>query len=139
MREASSGGRPPLGPAIVDGLSGEEESKRRLRVILEVNAGKKTVDEACAELSLEKARFYEIQRTALAAAEESLRARAPGRPPKPGESEEARRIRALEKELTTKKLELHAAEIRSELAATMPHLLVDGEKGREKKRRRRPY
>ena len=42
--------RPPLGPSIVDRLEGPQEPKKRLKLVLEVNAQRKTVEEACAEL-----------------------------------------------------------------------------------------
>jgi hypothetical protein len=48
-------GRPPEGPKLVDRLEGPDESKKRLRAILETIAGKRTIDDVCEELGISAA------------------------------------------------------------------------------------
>ena len=138
----STGGRPPLGPGIVENLAGNAESKRRLRVILEVIAKEKTVEAACRELGIERARFYQLERAALEGALESLEPRRPGPPPAPAPSEADLEVERLKKKLQEEELETQIARAREEVAITMPHLLHEGE-GREKKRppwkRKKPW
>jgi hypothetical protein len=117
-----AGGRPPLGPSIVDLLDGPEEAKRRLKTILEVTSGEKTVEVACEELGIERARYYVLQHEALLASVEALTPRAPGRPAS-SPSPEQERIRELEAKVSDLELDLHAAEIKEELAAVFPHLV----------------
>ena len=125
--------RSPLGPSIVDQLEAPEEPKRRLKLVLEVLAQRKTVEEACAELGIERARFYVIQRGALLGALGGIAPRQPGRPAKPAPTPETERIRALEARIQDLELELSAAEVREELALAFPWY-AERRAEREKKR-----
>ena len=141
------GGRPPLGAGLVENLEGNEESKRRLRVILEVIAKEKTVEVACAELGISRPRFYQLERAALEGALSGLEPRRPGPLPQPGPSEADEEIARLKKKLAEKELQVLIAEAREEVAATMPHLLRDpepreaseAEEPARKKKRKKPW
>jgi hypothetical protein len=131
-----SAGRPPSGPNLVEGMEGDPGAKERLRTILEVNAGRLSVDAACERLKVSAARFHVLREEAFAAALEALSPGAPGRPRKEVPPEAAR-IADLERELRELKIDLRAAETRTEIALTMPHLLHRPEEKEEKKRRKR--
>ncbi len=133
-------GRPPLGPSIVDCLDGSSEAKRRLKTILEVLSKGKTVEAACEELGVERARYYVLQHEALLHALEGLEPRRAGRPPNPEPSPEGTKIEELEREVDDLKFDLTAAQIREELAKTIPKAPrpAKGAEPREKKRRRKP-
>jgi hypothetical protein len=119
--------RPPSGPDLVDGAEGSPEAKARLKVILQTIAGTKTISEACAELSMCEAAFHKLRTRHLKEAVQGLEPRRPGRKPSETSAEEAR-IQELEGEVARLKLGLRAAQIREQLALTMPHVL----KGRKK-------
>ncbi len=129
-----AGGRPPLGPEIVDHFEGSEEGKRRLRAVLEVISGRKTVEEACAALGIERARFYVLERQALSAGIEALTPRPAGRRPRPGPTPEATRLRALEDENIELQLDLAGARVREELASAFPRLARRAAERHQKKR-----
>jgi hypothetical protein len=107
-----------------------------LRVILETLGGTKSVKEACAELGMGEARFHELRTVVLAGAVENLELGAAGRPRREEPAVE-RRVRELEAEIRALKFQLHAANVREELAIAMPHLLRPRKKGDQKKRRSR--
>jgi len=131
--------RPPDGLKHVDRLNGPEGSKRRLRAILETLIGERTVSEACEALGVSEARFHELRRRALEGALSGLKPGRPGRPSKPPTATPTR-VEQLEHDMEDLRMELWAAEIREEIALTMPHLLRREKKigGKPKKRRRRP-
>src|SRR5437868_5217711 len=116
-----AGGRPPLGAALVENLEGPLESKRRLKAIIEVLSREKSVETACAELGIERARFYQLERAALAGALEGLEPKPPGRPPEPLPSEAELEVERLKKKLADAKLEVLTATVREEVAIAMPH------------------
>jgi len=127
--------RPTKGVEHVDSLQGSEESRRRLKLVLETMAGERTVESASAELALSPARFAQIRAEALAGALSALEPRAPGRPASPGPDPEVVR---LEDENRRLRRELEASRIREEIAIVMPHVLQPpaGQKGGPGARRR---
>lgn len=116
-------GRPPLGCGIVDLLDGTDEQKLRLRTIMEVIAGKRSVEEACELLGIERARYYMIQHAVLVAGLEALLPRKPGRPQAAPPPEDTR-VRELEEKVSDLELEVELARVREEIALTMPHVTV---------------
>jgi hypothetical protein len=54
-------GRPPMGPKIVQHLDGPDDTKRRLKVLLETLADQCSVADACAKLGISEARFHELR------------------------------------------------------------------------------
>ncbi len=120
-----SPGRPPLGPDLVDHLDAPEEAKARARVILASIAGELSTPEACRELGVEASRFHELKQEALAGMVAALAARPRGRPAAPADPRDGR-IAELARENLELRADLHAEKIRTELALTLPHVLVRG-------------
>jgi hypothetical protein len=113
----------------VESLEGSEASRLRLRLVLETIAGERTVESACAELSISGARFAELRKEALAGALAALEPKPLGRPAAPAPDPEVERLKA---EILELRGDLEAARIREELAIVMPHVLKPpkaGEKG----------
>ena len=116
-------GRPPLGPGLVDALQAGEESKRRLKLILETLSGTVTIPEACEQLGLSEPAFHKLRAQWLSGAVELLAPRPPGRPAQP-ERPEQKLIEQMERQIFELKKEAHAARLRAEIAIAMPHLLI---------------
>lgn len=115
-------GRPTEGAAHVDKLDGDGQDKRRLKLILEVLAGNRSVGSACRELRLSKARFHELRRQALEGALAALAPAMPGRRRRNDEPSSAR-VEQLEGQVRELRLELQSALVRTEVALAMPQLL----------------
>jgi len=124
-------GRPPLGPDLADSLEGSESAKGRLKVVLQTIAGQKTVLQACRELGIKEAAFHNLRAKVLQRALEGVEPGPMGRPPKE-ESPEDARVAALEREAVDLRRQLKAAQIREEIALTMPHLLKPPPEGAKK-------
>jgi hypothetical protein len=103
-------------------MDGSEEAKRRLKVILEVLGGKRTVKSACEELGIGEARYHELEWTALQGAVDSLEPKPAGRPVT-ATSPSDPKLAAVEEEVKELRIGLRAAQIREEIAVVMPHLL----------------
>lgn len=123
-------GRPPKGLSHIDSLSGDPESKKRLKVIITTLHGEMSIPEACTQLSLSESRFHEIRQRVLAGMLEGLEPRPPGRPPNPVESEE---VGALKRRIDFLREELQIARLRTEIAMWKPSLLRDPVRSPEKK------
>ncbi len=128
-------GRPSDGLAHVDRLEGDEESKRRLRILLATLTGEMTVVDACERLSVTESRLHELRRQALEGALARLAPGVPGRP-KSAEEPSAQRLGELERELRELKIELQASYVRTEIALAMPHLLTPKARAEIKKKLR---
>ena len=115
-------GRPPEGPQHVNRLEGDDEAKRRLRVVLETLSGTKSIEEACDELHVSSSRFHEMRREALQSALDGLAPGASGRPRRPGPDVDPERLSKLEHENQELQAELSASMVRTEIALVMPHL-----------------
>lgn len=130
--------RPPSGPSQAQNLDAEAEAKKRLEVILETVAGHKTVTAACAELGLSESRFHVIREQALEAAAKRLERRSAGRPPRAKPSAEAQRIAELEAQVNELEIARRAAEVRAELAISMPEVLRPPAEVKKKLGRHKP-
>jgi transposase len=117
-------GRPPKGSALVEKFMGSDEGKERLKTIVATLTGELSVEEACEHLGVGETRFHQMRDEVLESGLAALEPKAVGRP-REEESEEARRVRELEAKVDRLKLELHAADVRTMIALTMPHLLKD--------------
>ncbi|NJO56016.1 MAG: hypothetical protein HC834_06225 [Rhodospirillales bacterium] len=117
-----SRGRPPKGIQHVDSTEASDETKQRLKILLQTLSGELSVEQACAQLQISEARFHELRTGWLQSAVDALEPKPKGRPPAPPPQEpgELDQLRARVKRL---ELELRAAQIREQIAAMMPHLL----------------
>jgi hypothetical protein len=114
-------GRKPLGAQLVDRLEGSEHAKARLKVILETFSGQRTIPDACDELGIQESMFHRVRSEVLQTALGRLEPRPLGRPPHtPSPQDEG--WAKLEEENQDLRAELRAAEIRRELAETLPRL-----------------
>jgi len=117
-------GRPPKGRALIEKLAGSAQAREKLELIVGTMTGELTVEEACAKLGVSAARFHQVRDEGLGGAMENLEPKPVGRP-RVEETEEARRIRELQARVDRLELELHAADVRTMIALTMPNLLKD--------------
>ena len=116
-------GRPPLGISLVEKLEGSEESKQRLRVILSTLAGELTIAEACSQLGIGESRFHEMRTQALEAALQGIAPRKPGRRSREISPEE-KRAQEAEQKASDLEYELYTRQVRDELMASLPHVLI---------------
>ena len=117
----------------VDRLEGPAEQKLRLRIVLEVLSGERTVEEACATLGIKPARLHELRSLALRGALAGIAPSKAGRPKRPAEPGGVRRLREENEEL---KEQLRVAELREELAMILPHVLTRRQGGKKRKGRK---
>ncbi|HEV3257184.1 MAG TPA: helix-turn-helix domain-containing protein [Gemmataceae bacterium] len=115
-------GRKPSGPEYVERLQGSAKAKERAKVILETLAGQLSVQEACSWLGIGEAFFNRLRMRFLNGGVPALEDRPAGRRPRKVSAEEEQ-IRKLETDLQQTRLDLQAAQLREEIALTMPHLL----------------
>lgn len=116
-------GRPPQQSALVDALSGPEEDKRRLRVILATITGELTIAQACIQLDICESRLYFLRKQALEAALNGIAPGKPGPRPKAISPEEQRALEA-EQKAQDLEFELYTRQVREDLMATLPHVLI---------------
>lgn len=121
-------GRRADGPERVERLEGSSEAKRRARAVLEVIAGRRSVDGACTELGIQTTRFEEIREAFLLAGLAAIEPKAPGRPPKVL-SEEEQEIARLQEEVQELRAAVVTSHMREELAIALPLLGKRRKKG----------
>jgi hypothetical protein len=141
MEERTMRGRWPLGLAYLEQLAGSEQTKERLRVILETLVGDKRLQEACSQLELGETRFAQLREAALQGTLAAIEPRPAGRPSRA--TSEGDQVRALQARVEQLELELEIAQVREEIALVFPHLVqpeapgpVGSEPDRGKKARR---
>jgi transposase-like protein len=117
-------GRPPKGSALVEKFAGSESAKEKLKVIVATLTGELSVEEACGHLGVSEQRLHQMRDEVLSAGLWSLEPKPVGRP-REEETEEERKVRELQARVDRLELELHAADARTMIALTMPHLLKD--------------
>lgn len=133
-------GRKPLGPRLARNLDGTEQAKERLEIILETIAGERSVEEACNELEISDARFFQMRTQVLEAALARLEPRPAGRPSQ-NDSPEQQKIAELEQQVQDKEHERKITQVKLELAQAMPNLVQDEgvkKKTPQKKQRTKP-
>jgi transposase len=128
-------GRKPAGPDYVEHLGGSAKAKERAKAVLETLAGQITVQEACRRLGIGAAFFGRLRKRFLPGGVPALEDRPAGRRPRQASAAE-QRIEQLETDLQQTRLDLQAAQLREEIALTMPHLLHPP--AAEEKKARRP-
>jgi hypothetical protein len=115
-------------------MEGDEEAKKRLKVILETLSGSKTIDEAAAELGIKAAMFHRLRYEWL---EESMKLLLPkplGRPRRRVAVESAELERA-RKEIESIRDELKKAHVREELSVALPPVMTRGRETEKKTKR----
>jgi transposase len=115
-------GRRPSGPEYVERLEGSPKAKKRAQAILETMAGELSVQEACRRLGIGEAFFNRLRVRFLKGGVPALEDRPAGRRRRQVSPDEER-IHQLEAELQKMQLQLQAAQLREEIALTMPQLL----------------
>lgn len=126
-------GRKPTGTKLLDKFTASAQAQARMRAILETVSGQKTIPDASAELGIGEAMFHRIRAAAMQAALVSLEPKPMGRP-RTATTATSSDAAALEQENQDLKIALRTAEVRAEIAGSMPHLLT--RKGRSGKKRR---
>lgn len=121
----------------MDRLSGADDGKRRLKIVLDTLSGEKTIEQACEELHVSPSRFHEMRREALQAALEGLTPGAAGRPKHEDPAVDPKHVKDLETENEHLKEELLASYARTEIALAMPHLLTQKARAEIKKKARK--
>ncbi|CAG0952374.1 hypothetical protein PLCT2_00270 [Planctomycetaceae bacterium] len=116
-------GRPPQQSALVDALSGPEEDKRRLRVILATITGELSIPQACIQLDGSESRLFDLRKQALEAALQGIKPGKPGRPSKEQSAEE-QQIQELKQKAKDLEYQLYTRQVRDELLASLPHVLI---------------
>jgi hypothetical protein len=122
-------GRHAIGPEIAEKMEGSLLAQTRLRAVLETIAGKKSVMVACEELGICEQLFERIRAQCMQAATASLELKPAGRPRKAA-SPTDNEIAELKEHVAELEAQLQAAEVRAELATTLPRLA--GEAGKKR-------
>jgi hypothetical protein len=130
-------GRRPQGPEIIDRFDGSAEAKRRLKVVLEVTAGRLRLHEACAQLGVCEQRFHQIRDQALIAALAGVEPGTPGRPPRTLTPEQ-QQVQALEEQLAAQAIEMRATQAREEIALILPQVVQESAEKKTTQRRPQP-
>ena len=126
-------GRKPTGTKLLDKFTASPQAHDRMRVVLQTLMGETTIPEACTKLGIGEAMFHRIRDQVLRAGLDALEPKPMGRP-RTATSASSSVVAALEQENQDLKIELHAAEVRAEIAQSMPHVL--SRKGRSEKKRK---
>lgn len=129
-------GRRPDGAKRAERCEGSTQAKDRLRWILETLAGRCTVAEACLALAIGERRFHGLVHRFLQGGLNALEPRPAGRPALTA-AVPIQPVAQLQESNRDLRIDLRAAQIREEIALTMPHLLRRSEKARAARRARR--
>jgi hypothetical protein len=117
-------GRKPQGARQVDALRGSAHAKARLKLFLQTLADEVSVGEACRRLGICESRFFE-QRTAwLHESIALLEPRPPGRPRKQEPALSDAEVQALQQRLQELEARAAVAEVQTELARSLPHVVA---------------
>jgi transposase-like protein len=128
-RESIMRGRHAIGPEIAERVEGSELAKTRLRAVLETIARRKRVRDVCKELGICEQLFERIRAECMQGAAAKLELKSAGRPPKATSAAE-HEIVELKERIAELEAQLQAAEVRAELATTLPRLA--GEAGKKR-------
>jgi transposase-like protein len=111
--------RPPLGPTLVDRLSGSDTARVRTRLVLETLSGATTVDAAAEQLGITPQRFHDLRTDLLQATVAAAEPKPLGRPAKEPTVDDKIHAALAEKERIINDLtvRIELANLREELAA----------------------
>jgi transposase-like protein len=116
-------GRKPSGPEYVQRLEGSARAKERAEAVLATLGGRISVQEACRRLGVGEAYFNRLRVKFLRGGLPALEDQPAGRRRRPVSAAEEQ-IGRLETALGEARLALQAAQVREEIALTMPQLLT---------------
>jgi len=125
-------GRKPQGAALVAALPGSEHTKKRLTLFLQTMSGQCSVGDACQELEICESRFYAQRTEWLEESLALLEPGSPGRPAKPALLPEPVEVDALRERVRDLEHRLAVAEVRSDLACSLPRLAGGTLSGKKK-------
>jgi transposase-like protein len=114
-------GRRTVAVRLVERLNGSVQAKERLKVLLTNLNGTCRVKDACAQMGIGQARFYQLREQMLTGALAGLEAQPAGRPAQTPTPEQAER-EALRHEVAQLKIELQAARVQAEVAVALPRV-----------------
>jgi hypothetical protein len=114
-------GRPVQGATLIKTSTGSSLARERLKAIVRTLGNEWTVEQACSALGIGRSAFNKLRAQFLARATGLLEPRPAGR--RPAEPAEDVQVTQLREENARLRIELHAHEIREEIAVAMPFLL----------------
>ncbi len=111
--------RPPLGPALVDRLSGSDAARHRTRVMLETISGVTSVEAAAEHLGISTQRFHDLRDELLQGTIAAAEPKPLGRPAKEPTVDDQIRAALAEKDriINELRVRIELANLREELAA----------------------
>ena len=125
-------GRKPQGAALVAALPGSEHTKQRLTLFQQTMSGQCSVGDACQEMEICESRFYAQRTEWLEESLALLEPGSPGRPAKPAPLPEPAEVNALRERVRELEKRLTVAEVRSDLACSLPRLAGEALTGKKK-------
>ena len=120
-------GRKPFRLRHLEKVAASSLAKTRLEWLLKSLSGECTVPEACGALGINESRFHKLRGDWLQAAAKCLEPGRAGRRPKVV-SPEAQELAAQKDKLRALEIELHASQVRAELAQALPQVVGRGGK-----------
>lgn len=111
--------RPPLGPALVDRLSGSDAARQRTRLMLETISGVTSVEAAAEQLGISTQRFHDLRDELLQSTIAAAEPKPLGRPAKEPTVDDQIRAALAEKDRIINELRVRVelAKLHEELAA----------------------
>ncbi len=111
--------RPPLGPALVDRLSGSDAARQRTRLMFETVSGTISVEAAAEQLGISTQRFHDLRDELIQSAIAAAEPKPLGRPAKQPSIDDQIRAALAEKDRIINELRVRVelANLREELAA----------------------
>jgi hypothetical protein len=111
--------RPPLGPALVDRLSGSDAARQRARLMLETVSGVTSIEAAAEQLGISTQRFYDLRDELIQGAITAAEPKPLGRPAKKPTVDDQIRAALAEKDRIINELRVRVelAKLHEELAA----------------------
>jgi hypothetical protein len=119
--------RPPMGAKLLGKVQGSEAAKRKVSLMLETMAGKKSVAKACEELGIGEARFHEMRSELLAGLVGLAEPKVMGRP-RQEMAPDPEYVAHLENEKQELARQLKIEMTKLELAAVVPQVLMQSKK-----------
>lgn len=126
-------GRKPQGVELIGPLEGSRHAKARLTLFLQTLAGERSVVDACAALGICESRFFGQRAEWLQSALALLEPRSPGRPVKNEPATSPEEVDSLRQRVQELEARAAVAEVRGELARTLPHVIAYCRPGAGKK------